>query len=99
MGEIGIGRHEFYYELRWWEVRAIVRGYNNRYRNLWSATRWQTYNIMTAQVGSKGMQQAHINKPSDLIEFPWDKSEALPIAVDEVRQMQAEMKAYNSQFE
>ena len=24
VGEIGISRHEFYYELRWWEVRAIV---------------------------------------------------------------------------
>jgi hypothetical protein len=99
VGEIGISPDRFRYGLKWWEVRSIIRGYNRRARNLWSATRWQTYNIMTAQVGSKGMQQAHINKPSDLIEFPWDNSEAMPIAVDEVRQMQAEMKAYNRQFE
>lgn len=32
MGEIGISRHEFYYELRLWEIRAIVRGYRRRDR-------------------------------------------------------------------
>ena len=32
VGEIGISRHEFYYELRWWEIRAIVSGYRRRDR-------------------------------------------------------------------
>ena len=27
MGEIGIPLHDFYYELRWWELQAIARGY------------------------------------------------------------------------
>ena len=27
VGEIGIERNVFYYELRWWEVKSIVRGY------------------------------------------------------------------------
>lgn len=32
MGEIGIPRREFLYDLRFWEVRRIVRGYRNRDR-------------------------------------------------------------------
>lgn len=32
MGEIGIQRREFLYDLRFWEVRRIVRGYRNRDR-------------------------------------------------------------------
>ena len=30
MGEIGIPRHEFLYEIRFWEVRRIIRGYRRR---------------------------------------------------------------------
>ena len=30
MGEIGIPRHEFLYDLRFWEVRRIIRGYRRR---------------------------------------------------------------------
>lgn len=32
MGEIGIPRREFLYDLRFWEVRRIVRGYRRRDR-------------------------------------------------------------------
>ena len=32
MGEIGIPRREFLYDLRFWEVRRIIRGYRNRDR-------------------------------------------------------------------
>lgn len=32
MGEIGIPRREFLYDIRFWEVRRIVRGYRNRDR-------------------------------------------------------------------
>ena len=30
MGEIGIPRREFLYDLRFWEVRRIIRGYRQR---------------------------------------------------------------------
>ena len=30
VGEIGIPRHEFLHELRWWEINSIIRGYRNR---------------------------------------------------------------------
>ena len=32
MGEIGIPRREFLYDLRFWEVRRIIRGYRRRDR-------------------------------------------------------------------
>ena len=32
MGEIGISRHEFLYELNWWEINSIKRGYRKRNR-------------------------------------------------------------------
>lgn len=32
MGEIGIPRHEFLYDLQFWEVRRIIRGYRQRDR-------------------------------------------------------------------
>ena len=32
MGEIGINRREFLYDIRFWEVRRIIRGYRNRDR-------------------------------------------------------------------
>ena len=32
MGEIGIPRRDFLYDLRFWEVRRIIRGYRQRYR-------------------------------------------------------------------
>ena len=30
VGEIGIPRHEFLYDLKFWEVRRIIRGYRKR---------------------------------------------------------------------
>ena len=32
MGEIGIPRHEFLYEIQYWEVLRIIRGYRRRGR-------------------------------------------------------------------
>jgi len=32
VGEIGIPRHDFLYDLRFWEVRRIIRGYRKRNR-------------------------------------------------------------------
>jgi hypothetical protein len=32
VGEIGVSRHEFLYDLRFWEVDAIIRGYRRRNR-------------------------------------------------------------------
>lgn len=95
MGEIGISRHEFYYELCWWEVKAVVRGYNRRHRHLWSVTRWQTYNLMSAQAGSEALKKAGIYKPTDLIKFPWEKNVS-PVSDEDIADLQAEIDAINN---
>ena len=96
VGEIGISPDRFRYGLRWWEVRCIIRGYNRRHRDLWSSTRWQTYNIMQAFCGGKALNEAGIYKPTDLIKFPWDSAPVATITEDEVKDMQAEIAAMNA---
>ena len=57
VGEIGIPRREFLYEICFWEARRIFRGYRNRYRDMY-------------------LHKNGIFSPTDLIKFPWDKSES-----------------------
>ena len=78
-----------------WEVRCIIRGYTRRQRSLWSATRWQTYHIMLAQIGSEGMRSAGINKTDALMPFPWE-TEAPIISEDEEARILAELEALNN---
>ena len=98
MGEIGYSRREFLYDLRWWEARCIIRGYNRRHRDLWSSTRWQTYNIMASFVGGDKLSEKGINSPKDLLKFPWDSAPVTPLTSDEVKEMQAEIAAMNAQI-
>ena len=96
VGEIGIERNTFFNQLRWWEVKAIIRGYNRRHRDLWSATRWQTYNIMAAQVGGKELEKAGIMSPTDLLPLPWDTKDVSKLPTDEeVADMVDEINAIN----
>lgn len=97
MGEIGISPDRFRYGLRWWEIKAIIRGYNRRQRGMWSANRWQTYNLMQAFCGGKALSEAGIHQPTDLIKFPWDTDKRSPLSDDDIADLQAEMAAMNAQ--
>ena len=49
MGEIGISRKEFLYDIRFWEVRRIIRGYRKRGRltnQLLAETVYATIHVM-----------------------------------------------------
>ena len=63
--------------------------------NLWSAERWSTYHIMSAQVGGKALHEAGIHKMTDLISFPWDKIEKTLPSESEVLELQKEMDELN----
>jgi hypothetical protein len=95
IGEIGIPRREFLYDLQFWEARRILKGYQARHRNLWSATRWQTYNIMAAWNG-KGLSEAGIHGPADLLQFPWDKDPCPPLSEEDRTELQSLMSAENT---
>lgn len=96
VGEIGIPRREYLYELTFKDIVLIQRGYVNRSRNMWSATRWQTYRIMEAFVGSEGMRKANLDSPKDLLEFPWEKDAPPPLTDDEVKEALMELEALNA---
>lgn len=97
MGEIGIPRREYLYELEYWEVVLIVRGYFRKSREMWSATRWQTYNLMAAQVGGKQLSENGINSVHDLLPLPWDNDNHSDLPTpDEVAAAVAEMEAINN---
>lgn len=74
VGEIGISRHEFLYDIQFWEVRRIIRGYYKRHRDMWSAIRWHAYNVMSAMPYTD-LQKAGIRSPRDLLHFDWDDEE------------------------
>lgn len=97
MGEIGFPRREFLHDLRWWEVQSIIRGYNRRHRDLWSATRWQTYNLMCVSMAD--IKKAGINSPTDLIKFPWEKETTSLPTQAEIDELQAEMASINAQLQ
>lgn len=98
VGEIGISRDEYLYELQYWEILLIVRGYGQRHRDMWSAIRWQTFSLMCV---SADLKKAGIYSPTDLIPFPWDKSDsdgAGGLTQDDIAELQRQMKEYNSQL-
>lgn len=97
VGEIGRTSVELKYDLKWWEIRSIIRGYNRRHRDLWSATRWQTYNLMAAQVGGKELAKNGINSATDLLPLPWDTKDVSKLPTEEeVADMVAEINAINA---
>lgn len=55
------------------ELVVIERGYDRRHRHLWSATRWETFYMMSAFAGGDAMKQSGLNYPTDLIQFPWER--------------------------
>lgn len=69
VGEVGIPRNEFLYDLKLWEINAIVEGYRNRAHTAWETARWQTFCIVCA-MGAK-----NINSPQDIQKFPWEDEE------------------------
>lgn len=72
VGEIGIPRREYLYELDYLDMVQIERGYERRHRHAWSIGRWATFHLMAAFCGGENLQKSGIHTPADLIRFPWD---------------------------
>ena len=85
VGEIGISRHEFLYELKLWEIILITRGYFRRYHPGWEQARLISYHAAHA-FGSK-----HQPPPiTQWMVFPWEKAEAP--SDDEVNEIREAIK-------
>lgn len=97
VGEIGIPRREFLYEMQYLDQIQIERGYDRRHRQTWGIARWQTYLLMSVSMAD--LKKAGIYKPTDLLKFPWDKSDEemgdLPDA-KEIARLQQMMREENA---
>ena len=91
VGEIGFPRKEFLYELKWWEVKSIIRGYNARHHHGWEQARLVAYNAHYC-MGSKDP----VPTVSEWIKFPWEKEKVTPLSKSDVEMMQAEIAAMNA---
>ena len=91
MGEIGFPRKEFLHELKWWEVKSIIRGYNARHHHGWEQARLVAYNARFC-MGSKDP----IPPLTEWIKFSWEQKSAIPISQEEIDELQAEIAAINS---
>ncbi len=93
VGEIGISRHEFLYELRLWEIILITRGYVKRYHAGWEQARLVAYHAAFA-MGSK-------HTPPIITQWyplPWEKelqADNLP-SDEEVEETRAKLQAMNA---
>ena len=82
VGEIGINRREFLYELRLWEIILITRGYFKRYHPGWEQARLIAYHAAHA-FGSK-----HQPPPvTQWLPFPWEKAVTELPSDDEVNEI------------
>jgi len=93
VGEIGIPRREFLYDLRFWEVRRIVRGYRNRDRLKHQLMAECAYAAMFSMRDPKGKTVRDM--------FPMlfendDIDDEPPITEDEAADLQADMDAFNA---
>ena len=97
VGEIGIPRREFLYEMQYLDQIQIERGYDRRHRHIWGISRWQTYMLMSVSMAD--LKKAGIYKPTDILKFPWDKSDEemgdLPDA-KEIARLQQMMREENA---
>lgn len=92
MGEIGIPRREFLYDICYWEVRRIIRGY--RRRDLLK------HQLMAECVYAATFAMRDPNGKTVADMFPMlfeeDEDEELPITAEDVAELQAEMDAINA---
>lgn len=93
MGEIGIPRREFLYDIRFWEVRRIIRGYRRRDLLKLQLMAECVYAATFAMRDPNGKTVADMFP----MLFEDDGDEEPPITAEDVAELQAEMDAINSQ--
>jgi hypothetical protein len=93
VGEIGIPRREFLYDIRFWEVRRIVRGYRQRDRLKHQLIAECTYAAMFAMRDPQGKTVADMFPM--LFDYDDDDDEP-PISTEDAEELLAMMDAINA---
>ena len=93
MGEIGIPRREFLYDIRFWEVRRIIRGYRQRDRLKHQLIAECVYAATYAMRDPKGKG---VEDMFPMLFEDDDDYDEPPISEEDVANMQAMMEAFNN---
>ena len=96
MGEIGISRREFLYDLRFWEGRRIIRGYRRRDLLKHQLMAECGYAATYAMRDPQGKTVADMFPM--LFDFDDDDDEP-PLTKEDVDDLLADINAYNSKTE
>ena len=72
VGEIGVDRRTFLYEMSFWEIKRVVRGYGSRLEKKISNTRMLAY-LITAYNGMTDLKKAGVYTRHDFYPLPWDE--------------------------
>lgn len=93
VGEIGIPRREYLYELKFWEIMLITRGYFRRQHPAWEQARLVAYNARYC-MGTKTPPPP----PDKWLPFSWEQERRnadLPTD-EEVEELENEIRALNN---
>lgn len=77
MGEIGIHWKEYLYELQYWQIYLISKGYLKRHHPGWEQARLVAYNACFS------MSTKTPPPITDWLSFPWEKNDVADIPDDE----------------
>lgn len=94
MGEIGIPRRDFLYDLRYWEVLRIIRGYRRRGRLRDQLIAEAVFAAMHTMRDSNGKTVKDFF-PMLFEDTDDDDRESSTITDEEIAELQAEMDAWN----
>ena len=97
MGEIGIPRREFLYDIRFWEARRIIRGYRKRGRIFMQLMAENVYASTFAFRGSEGKTVKDMFPA--IFEDDDDYEMEPAITEEEQDELQALMAAENARLE
>jgi len=93
VGEIGIPRREFLYDLRFWEVRRIIRGYRRRDLLKHQLIAECAYAAMYAMRDPQGKG---VEDMFPML-FEDDDYDEPPISEEDVADLLADMEAFNNE--
>ena len=95
MGEIGIPRREFLYDIRFWEARRIIRGYRKRYLPLMQIMAENVY------ASTFSMRDAQGRTVKDMFPSLFQDEDDMvpPMTEEEKAELQALMDAENARLE
>lgn len=95
MGEIGIPRTEYLYDLLHWEIVLITRGYWRRFHTSWEQARLVAYQTRYCMGLGKNESPKTI---SEWLPFPWEGIQSdTEYTEEEISNIQKELEAFREQ--